>query len=126
VKLELEPHRFESLIGGVLIIGVTIAAVVVAAGAAALLAQHGRAIPTFDVFRGVEQPLTTFRGIWRGALALDSESVVQLGLVLLIATPICRVGLTFVAFVAQRDWLYSALTVVVLAVLIYGLIAPGR
>jgi uncharacterized membrane protein len=48
---------------------------------------------------------------------------VQLGLVLLIMTPIARVLFTLVAFIIQRDRLYILITSVVLALLLYGLIA---
>jgi uncharacterized membrane protein len=50
---------------------------------------------------------------------------VQLGLVLLIATPVARVALTFVAFLVRRDRLYAALSLLVLMLLVYGL-AWGR
>jgi uncharacterized membrane protein len=46
---------------------------------------------------------------------------VQLGVILLIATPVARVALTLVAFAVQRDRIYVALTAVVLIVLLYGL-----
>jgi len=46
---------------------------------------------------------------------------VQLGLVLLIATPMVRVALTLVAFLWQRDRLYVCITAFVLALLVYGL-----
>jgi uncharacterized membrane protein len=54
-------------------------------------------------------------------MELDAPSVIQLGLVLLIATPVLRVAFTLVAFVLQRDRTYIVITTIVLAVLIYGL-----
>ena len=55
-------------------------------------------------------------------MQLDSRAIVQLGLVLLIATPVARVALTFVAFLFRRDRLYATLTLLVLALLLYGLV----
>jgi uncharacterized membrane protein len=49
--------------------------------------------------------------------------LVHLGLLLLIATPIARVVFSVVGFVRQRDWLYVVITLVVLALLSYGLLA---
>ena len=49
----------------------------------------------------------------------------QLGIVLLIMTPMLRVAFTLVAFVLQRDRVYVAVTSLVLALLVYGL-AFGR
>jgi len=43
------------------------------------------------------------------------------GLLLLIATPIARVGLSLVAFVHQRDRLYAAITAFVLLLLLASL-----
>jgi uncharacterized membrane protein len=47
---------------------------------------------------------------------------VELGLVLLIATPVARVALTLGAFVVQKDRLYILTTAIVLAILLYGLL----
>jgi uncharacterized membrane protein len=47
--------------------------------------------------------------------------MVQLGLVLLIATPVARVALTLGAFLVQRDRLYMVLTAIVLVLLLVGL-----
>ena len=54
---------------------------------------------------------------------LARRDIIQLGLILLIATPVARVAFSVVAFVLERDWLYVAITLIVLAVLGYGLIA---
>ena len=115
-------HAVQQLIGRLLQVGVLVAAAVVAVGGAMLLARHGGATADFRVFRSEPSPLRSLAGIVRGALSLDGRAVVQLGLVLLIATPVARVALTLVAFVLQRDRLYVALTSVVLVLLLYGLV----
>jgi uncharacterized membrane protein len=115
-------HRVEQIIGRLLQIGVLVAAAVVIVGGAALLAQYGDTTADFRVFRAEPSALRSIGGIVRGALALDSRAVVQLGLVLLIATPVARVALTLVAFILQRDRLYVAVTSLVLALLLYGLL----
>jgi uncharacterized membrane protein len=55
-------------------------------------------------------------------MTLDSRGVIQLGLVVLIATPVARVALTLGAFLLQRDRLYAAVTALVLLLLTYGLV----
>ena len=117
-----DEHAVQQIVGRLLQVGVLVAAVVVVIGGTALLLQHGGATADYRVFRGVEAPLRSLVGIGRAALALDSRGVVQLGLVLLIATPIARVALTLVAFAIQRDRVYVALTAVVLALLLFGLL----
>jgi len=115
-------ERVEQLVGRLLQVGVLVAAAVVVAGGLALLARYGGDVAAFRVFRAEPSELQSIAGIIRGALALDSRAIVQLGLVLLIATPILRVGLTLVAFLGQRDRLYVAITTLVLALLVYGLL----
>ena len=115
-------RSIEQLIGRLLQVGVLVAAAVVVAGGTALLAQHGSAPADFHTFRGATEPLRDIGAIVRSVMQLDSRAIVQLGLVLLIATPVARVALTFVAFLFRRDRLYAALTLLVLALLIYGLV----
>ena len=56
-------------------------------------------------------------GVLRGVGAGRSAALIQLGLLLLIATPIARVALAAVAFATQRDRTYVIITLIVLAVL---------
>ena len=115
-------HAVEQLIGRLLQVGVLVAAAVVIAGGSALLARYGTTPADFAAFRAEPSMLRSVGGIVRGALALDSRAVVQLGLLLLIATPVARVALTLVAFVLQRDRLYVAITALVLVLLLYGIV----
>jgi len=56
---------------------------------------------------------------WRGT------GLIQLGLLLLLATPVARVAFSVVAFLLQRDRLYVLVTLIVLGILLYS-IAGGR
>lgn len=118
-------RQVDLVIGRLLQIGVFAAAAIVALGAILFLAQHGARRAEFTAFVPGPTTLRTVGGILRGALAFDSAAIVQLGLVLLIMTPIARVLFTLVAFIIQRDRLYILITLVVLALLLYGLIADG-
>lgn len=115
-------HDVEQFIGNLLRIGVLVAAAVAVIGGALLLAQHGSARPDYHTFASEPAYLRSVGGIVVGALHLQSHAIVQLGLLLLIATPIARVALSLVAFALQRDRLYVAITCVVLAVLLYSLL----
>lgn len=115
-------HEVEQMIGRLLQVGVLVAATMVLIGGVMLLVQHGSRPVEFATFSTAASPLQGLAGIFRGALALDSMAIVQLGLVLLIATPVMRVALTLVAFALQRDRLYILLTTVVLGLLLYGLV----
>lgn len=113
----------EQLVGRLLQLGVLIATVVVLTGGAMLIAAHGGSVADFRVFRGESSTLRSVSAAVHGAFTLDARGVVQLGLVLLIATPVARVALTLVAFLLQRDRLYVLLTAIVLVLLLFGLFA---
>lgn len=68
----------------------------------------------------------TLSGIFHGALQLDPQSIVQLGLVVLIATPVARVVLCLIGFARQRSALYVAISSIVLAILAYSLASNLR
>lgn len=118
-------RRVEQIIGRLLQYGVLLAAAVVAVGGVALLARHGGAPADFRTFRGESSTLRSLTAILHGALRLESPAVVQLGLVVLLATPVARVALTLWAFVLQRDRLYIAMTALVLALLLFSLFGGG-
>lgn len=67
----------------------------------------------------------TVGGIWQGALELRPFAVLELGLLILIATPVFRVGASAVLFLVERDYLYAALTLVVLALLLASIFWIG-
>ena len=115
-------HAVEQLVGRLLQIGVATSAIVTAIGGLMLLARHGHDVPVYTPFRGEPEDIRSLPGIVHGTLAGDARAIIQLGLVLLIATPILRVAFTWVAFALQRDRMYVAITSIVLAVLLYGLL----
>jgi uncharacterized membrane protein len=61
-------------------------------------------------------------GIVADAFRLHSPAIIQLGILLLIGTPIARVLFSLVAFALQRDVIYVVVTLLVLAVLVYGVV----
>ena len=118
-------HAVEQLVGRVLQVGVLVAALTVLVGVVMMLARGGASPAAFHTFHPATSTLRSVGGILRGARTLDGGAVVQLGLVLLVATPVTRVALTLVAFLLQRDRLYVVLTAVVLGLLLWGLVHGG-
>ena len=117
--------RVEQVVGILLRAGVILAAAVVLAGGTIHLARHGSAFPDYRVFHGVPAELRHVSGIVTDALRLHGRGLIQLGLLLLIATPVARVAFCVVAFSLQRDRLYVAVTLIVLAALVYGFVGGG-
>ncbi len=118
-------EQVERTIGVMLRVGVLTSATVVLAGGLWHLARHGMTIPDYRTFRGEPQGLRSISGVWGGVLRLEPRSVIQLGLLLLIATPIARVAFSVAAFAVQRDRVYVGLSALVLAVLLWSLSGAG-
>jgi len=114
-------EQVDQLLGSLLRIGVIVATIVAVIGGVLLLAQRGLAPASGHVFSGEPPELRSIGGILRGVAALHPDAIVQLGLVLLIATPVARVAMSLVAFILQRDRVYVVVTLIVLAVLIFSL-----
>jgi uncharacterized membrane protein len=114
-------QRLETFIGNLLRAGVLLAATVVAVGGVIYLVQHHSDAVSYKTFHGEGRELRTLTGIWISALHFKSEALIQLGLLLLIATPIARVLLAAVGFYMERDRLYVAVSLTVLAILAFSL-----
>ncbi len=119
-------HDLELSIAAMLGFGVGLAALVVLAGGLLYLQHPWSATPDYSHFLPVNPSLRTFTGILRGARQLSPESIIQLGLILLIATPVARVAFCVVGFARQRDVLYVLISSGVLAILLYSLTRGGR
>jgi uncharacterized membrane protein len=117
----MDDQRLEGLIGNLLRIGVLLAAAVVFAGGAFYLAQHHSDRISFRNFTVEGPDLRTLAGIVESARHWESEGVIQLGLLLLIATPVARVALAAVGFALERDRLYVAVSLLVLVILVFSL-----
>ncbi|HMD30291.1 MAG TPA: DUF1634 domain-containing protein [Candidatus Acidoferrales bacterium] len=117
--------KVEQIVGRLLITGVLLSAVIVAFGGILFLVHHGDAAPQYHLFQGEPESLRNLGAILTGALHLESRAVIQLGLLLLIATPVARVIFSVFAFALERDHTYVAITLIVLAVLIYSLSGVG-
>lgn len=101
--------------------GVILSAAVVLCGAVVFLARYGAGTPDYHVFRGAPDRLRSIGGIISAATGLSGSGLIQLGLLLLIMTPIARVVLSIVGFARRRDWLFVGITLTVLALLAYSL-----
>ena len=117
----LTERRMDEIIGSLLRYGVFLSALVVAAGGIWYLLQYGLTMPGYHVFRGEPEYLRHVHGILTGIRGFHSRRMIQLGLLLLIATPLARVIFSIVAFGLLRDRVYVIITAIVLAVLLLSL-----
>jgi uncharacterized membrane protein len=114
-------EQVEQWMGRVLQIGVAIAALVVFVGGVVYLIHEGGQKPDYRNFHDVAPWLKTAAGIGQAAVAGHGRALIQLGMLLMIATPVMRVVFAVFAFAAQKDWLYTGVSCFVLAVLAWSL-----
>ena len=106
--------------------GVLLSAGLVFIGGIIFLVRHPvPVIELWRVSRASRRSCGQFRGILSEAGKLHGRGLIQLGLLLLIATPVARVLFSVFAFLYERDWTYVAVTLTVLAILTYSLLGGG-
>lgn len=108
--------------------GVLIAALVILLGLIMLLIQVGpSAFVYMPQIRGAEPgtDLTSLRAVVRGLVPPEPEAVMDIGVLLLVTTPVLTVGAAMISFALEADWLYVAISGFVLAILLLAF-ALGR
>ncbi len=113
--------RIEIWVSIMLRTGVLLAAAIVLTGGILYLAHAHGPRPDYRNFHAEPAHLTTLSGVLHGVAALNPESVIMLGLLVLIATPVARVGMCIVGFLFERDRLYTVVSTIVLLILLYSL-----
>lgn len=113
--------QVEEIVGNLLRIGVSLAAIVVVVGGLIYLIHFGTLAPDYRVFRGEPSDFRHPSGIISEALSFSGRGLIQLGLLLLVATPVARVVFSVFAFAKERDWIYVVITLIVLSVLTFSL-----
>ena len=111
-------HQFEKIIANLLRVGVSIAAAVVLLSGICHLVGHGGEHATYTVFHPA---VYSFQGVKNEILAGNCVAMIEFGLLLLIATPMLRVAVSFVEFVRERDYRFAALTIAVFLILLGSL-----
>lgn len=114
--------NLSAFLAKVMLTGTLAAAVVIAAGLVWFLVAHS-GLPAGDhLFTGEPRDLRDPVAIARHAVEIGSKgeslSVVMLGLLILLAGPVVRVGLAGFGYLLERDRLYVAVSAFVLLVLL--------
>ena len=124
MRITWTDRRLEIVISVLLRTGVLISAAVVLLGGICFLSKHGQEQPEYRVFHGTQQIYRSVSGVAHAAGPSDCQAVIQLGLLLLILTPVARVAFSLAGFAMEHDKTYVLITSMVLAILIYSLAVP--
>jgi uncharacterized membrane protein len=111
--------KMEIAISRMLRAGVSLAAVVVFIGGCLYMWQAHGVVPDYRHFHGIPGPADQIPPLLV-AHHLESRSIIRLGILLLIATPIMRVAYCVYSFAAQKDKIYVVISSIVLTVLLYS------
>jgi uncharacterized membrane protein len=109
--------RMRDIMGTLLRVGVLSAAFLVVVGGVLFFIQHPKEIFDFTTFKGEPAKFRQVHLIVKEAFGFRGRDVIQLGLLLLIATPVARVIFSLIGFLIEKDWIYVAITAVVLIIL---------
>ncbi|HEY9622823.1 MAG TPA: DUF1634 domain-containing protein [Crinalium sp.] len=102
--------------------GVIIASVTVLVGGVLYLMRHGMEPVDYHRFRGEPDMFRSPQGVWDAVLSGHRRGIIQLGLLILIATPVVRVIMSLLFFIRQRDLVYVVITSLVFSGLLYSLV----
>ena len=123
--------RFTQVISVLLIGGVGLSAAILLFGLVLFLATgqtgYDRAVTVSALTRPGAGTLLphTIGAVLGGTLALRPFAIIELGALVLVATPVVRVAASVLLFAAQRDWVFVAVTVTVLGLLLTSLFLLG-
>ncbi len=117
-----QDQQLEMAMGTLLRIGVMLSAAIVLLGGVLYLRHLHAPVPDYKTFHATGGAPRSLPGIFRELTTGKSESIIQLGILVLIATPVARVIFALVGFARERDWLYSVVSALVLAILIFSLL----
>jgi uncharacterized membrane protein len=115
------------ILGIVLRSGVVLSGIVIAVGTGLFLANHSMDdTSSYLAYNPTAIPHgnfpASFGAIVSGMVSLDPASIIQLGFLILLATPVARVALSLFLFAAEEDRYYVYITASVLMILLFSML----
>jgi uncharacterized membrane protein len=111
------------LLSHVLRAGTIISVTIVFIGGVFFIYRHGQSISDYHKWNGIPNFIRTTSGIFHGIWALKGQAMIQLGIVMLIATPILRVIFSAIGFVLEKDYMYVGISLLVLGIIFFSMMS---
>jgi len=112
----------ERIVALTLQIGVITSVVLVLAGAAVTFWHHPEYVHGTELLKMLTGPDNDFpktlHNVFAGLAAFRGQSIIVLGLMVLLATPVLRVAISALIFLLERDGVFVAITLFVLGLLV--------
>ena len=110
------------VIGNLLRGGVVLSMLTVIVGGLIYLVRHGQEIPEYKTFHSQPPDFRTFGGIFHSVWGGRGRGIIQLGILILIATPVARVAFSIVGYLMEKDYLYMTVTLIVLGIILFSML----
>jgi uncharacterized membrane protein len=120
--MKVTDRSIERSISVLLKAGVILAGSVTLVGGIVFLIRYWNDPANYRTFHSQPRVDRILTEIVAGAVHGRARSIIQLGMLLLIATPVARVAFSLVGFLWERDRTYVLVTGIVLAILLYSII----
>lgn len=114
--------QIQTLIGVILRVGVLLSSFIALTGGVIYLIRHGSEVPAYSVFRDESGIYGSFSKVIEGSLTFHGREIIQLGLMVLIATPVARIFFSALGFLFEKDWLYVGISLVVLGIIAFSML----
>ena len=108
------------LLGKVLRAGTIISISVVFLGGILYLYRHGYSVANYREFKGIPDFVRLSTQLINESLKFKGQAIIQVGIILLIATPIIRVIFSAVGFALEKDYLYFGISLLVLLIIFFS------
>jgi uncharacterized membrane protein len=109
------------VLGVLLRVGVILSMSIVFMGGVIYLVGAGDKAVDYAVFDPAHSGYSTMVSIFKGLLSFNGKAIIQFGVLLLIFTPVARVAFSIFSFVIERDYLYVAIGLLVLSIILFSL-----
>jgi uncharacterized membrane protein len=123
-----DPNSMNNILGIVLRSGVVLSGLIIAIGTTLFIANHS--LDDTSAYLAYNPSLVphgnfpvSLPSIASGLASLNPSSIIALGFLVLLATPVARVALSLFLFAAEKDRMYVYLTAAVLAILLFSMLA---
>lgn len=119
---KIQEKDFQNIIGNLLRYGVWISLSVAFIGGIIYLIHHGNEIEDYSVFKENDKNIfEVIASIYQGLIQGKGDSIIFSGIILLFLTPVFRVLLSLFSFLLEKDYLYVAITTIVIGIIILSI-----
>ena len=126
MKKVFQDKDIQTALGTLLRAGVFLASFIVAVGAVLYIYRHGSEQADFHTFRGDTSLYRSFTAVIQGVFTGKGRAIIQLGIIVLIATPIARIAFSVFSFLMEKDYLYVVITLIVLSIILISLFSGAK